>query len=67
MRAFDAHAIDRCRVPSIVLMENAGRQVVAAMEAMHSDLADRHEALRMCFPAGADDRPEVRVREPGGC
>jgi amino acid adenylation domain-containing protein len=29
------------------------------------DLADRHEALRMCFPAGADDRPEVRVREAG--
>jgi NAD(P)H-hydrate epimerase len=25
MRAFDAHAIERCRVPSLVLMENAGR------------------------------------------
>lgn len=25
MRAFDAYAIDRCRVPSLVLMENAGR------------------------------------------
>jgi len=25
MRAYDAHAIERCRVPSILLMENAGR------------------------------------------
>src|SRR5271166_5713693 len=25
MRAFDAHAIGRCRVPGAVLMENAGR------------------------------------------
>ncbi len=25
MRAFDAHAIEQCRVPSLVLMENAGR------------------------------------------
>jgi len=25
MRAFDAHAISRCRVPGVVLMENAGR------------------------------------------
>lgn len=25
MRAFDAHAIETCRVPSLVLMENAGR------------------------------------------
>jgi NAD(P)H-hydrate epimerase len=25
MRAFDAHAIGNCRVPSVVLMENAGR------------------------------------------
>ncbi|HZU81271.1 MAG TPA: NAD(P)H-hydrate dehydratase [Polyangiaceae bacterium] len=25
MRAFDAHAVERCRVPSLLLMENAGR------------------------------------------
>jgi NAD(P)H-hydrate epimerase len=25
MRAFDAHAIEQCRVPSLILMENAGR------------------------------------------
>jgi NAD(P)H-hydrate epimerase len=30
MRAFDAHAIEKCRVPSLVLMENAGRGVVDA-------------------------------------
>jgi NAD(P)H-hydrate epimerase len=39
MRAFDAHAIKQCRVPSLVLMENAGRNaadVVARMIARKS-------------------------------
>jgi amino acid adenylation domain-containing protein len=30
------------------------------------DVADRHEALRMCYPAGEDGRPEVRVRGADG-
>jgi len=30
------------------------------------DAADRHEALRMCYPAGEDGRPEVRVCEADG-
>jgi len=30
------------------------------------DVADRHEALRMRYPAGEDGRPEVRVGEADG-
>jgi NAD(P)H-hydrate epimerase len=32
MRAFDAHAIEVCKVPSLVLMENAGRGAADAVE-----------------------------------
>jgi ADP-dependent NAD(P)H-hydrate dehydratase / NAD(P)H-hydrate epimerase len=32
MRAFDAHAIEACRVPSLVLMENAGRGAADVIE-----------------------------------
>lgn len=32
MRAFDAHAIEVCRVPSLVLMENAGRGAAEVIE-----------------------------------
>jgi NAD(P)H-hydrate epimerase len=32
MRAFDAHAIGRCHVPSLVLMENAGRGATDVLE-----------------------------------
>src|SRR6185295_2321849 len=32
MRAFDAFAIDKCRVPSLVLMENAGRGATVVIE-----------------------------------
>jgi NAD(P)H-hydrate epimerase len=41
MREADRRAIDDIGIPSLVLMENAGRQAVAAMEAMYSDLSDR--------------------------
>jgi hydroxyethylthiazole kinase-like uncharacterized protein yjeF len=45
MREADRRTIDEIGIPSLVLMENAGRQVVAAMEAMYSDLAERQVAV----------------------
>jgi ADP-dependent NAD(P)H-hydrate dehydratase / NAD(P)H-hydrate epimerase len=49
MREADRRTIEEIGIPSLVLMENAGRQVVAAMEAMHDDLTDRHVAV-LCGP-----------------
>jgi hydroxyethylthiazole kinase-like uncharacterized protein yjeF len=45
MREADRRTIDEIGIASIVLMENAGRQVVAAMEAIHPDLLDRQVAV----------------------
>src|SRR6185312_13464184 len=45
MREADRRTIDDIGIPSIVLMENAGRQVVAAIEAIHGDLLDRQVAV----------------------
>src|SRR5262245_31660489 len=45
MREADRRTIDDIGIPSLVLMENAGRQTVAAMEAMYTDLLDRHVAV----------------------
>jgi hydroxyethylthiazole kinase-like uncharacterized protein yjeF len=42
MRDADRRTIEEIGIPSIVLMENAGRQVVAAIEAVHDDLLERH-------------------------
>jgi hydroxyethylthiazole kinase-like uncharacterized protein yjeF len=39
MREADRRTIEEIGIPSIVLMENAGRQAVAAMEAAFDDLA----------------------------
>src|SRR5262245_12971116 len=41
MREADRRTIDEVGIPSIVLMENAGRQVVAAIEAIHGDVLAR--------------------------
>ena len=41
MREADRRTIQEIGIASLVLMENAGRQAVAAIEAMHSDLLDR--------------------------
>jgi hydroxyethylthiazole kinase-like uncharacterized protein yjeF len=45
MRAVDRQTIDELGLPSIVLMENAGRQVVAAMETLIDDLSSRRLAV----------------------
>src|SRR5437867_6384013 len=41
MREADKRTIDDIGIPSLVLMENAGRQAVAAIEAMYADLLER--------------------------
>src|SRR5687767_3939273 len=45
MREADRRTIDDVGIPAIVLMENAGRQAVAAMEAAFEDLAASHVAV----------------------
>lgn len=45
MREADRRTIEEIGIPSLVLMENAGRQVVAAMEARYPDLLERTVAV----------------------
>jgi ADP-dependent NAD(P)H-hydrate dehydratase / NAD(P)H-hydrate epimerase len=45
MREADRRTIHEIGIPSIVLMENAGRQAVAAMEAAFEDLTTSHVAV----------------------
>src|SRR5438128_8686782 len=45
MREADRRTIEEIGIPSLVLMENAGRQVVATMEAMYGDLLERQVAV----------------------
>src|SRR5437667_10495059 len=45
MREADRRTIDDIGISSLVLMENAGRQAVAAMEAMYADLSERQVAV----------------------
>src|SRR3979409_2226122 len=45
MREADRRTIDDIGISSLVLMENAGRQAVAAMETMYSDLRERQVAV----------------------
>lgn len=50
MRAFDAHAIDKCKVPSLVLMENAGRGAADVIE--REALSGRAEGRRVVVVCG---------------
>src|SRR3977135_4454143 len=45
MREADRRTTDDIGIPSLVLMENTGRQAVAAMEAMYGDLPERQGAV----------------------
>jgi NAD(P)H-hydrate epimerase len=49
MRAFDKHAIDVCKVPSLVLMENAGRGATDVIEReILSGRADGQRVVLVC-------------------
>src|SRR3982074_1504189 len=45
MKEADRRTIEDIGIPSLVLMENAGRQAVAAMEAVYGDLLERQVAV----------------------
>jgi NAD(P)H-hydrate epimerase len=67
MRAADRRTIDEVGLPSVVLMENAGRQVVAALETLVDDLPSRTVAV-LCGTGnnGGDGFVVARVLQQRG-
>ena len=66
MREADRRTIDDVGIPSIVLMENAGRQAVAAMEAAYDDLLSSHVGV-LCgraFSRPSDGSGSALPRHP---
>ena len=50
MRSIDRRTIERHRIPEIVLMEQAGRQVVALLRSLHGDRLIEHHVFLLCGP-----------------
>src|SRR4051812_45212803 len=67
MREADRRTIEEIGIPSLVLMENAGRQVVAAIEAVHAELLEQSVAV-LCGRGnnGGDGFVVARTLLPGG-
>src|SRR5204862_8076014 len=68
MREADRRTIEDIGIPSLVLMENAGRQVVATIEAMHGTLVD-HRVGVLCGRGsnGGDGFVVARTLLQRGC
>ncbi len=57
MREADRRTIEEIGITSLVLMENAGRQVVAAIEATHGELLEGQVAILCGRGSNGGDRP----------
>ena len=50
MRRIDRRTIERLRIPEIVLMEQAGRQVASLLRTLHGDRLPERRVLVLCGP-----------------
>ena len=68
IREADRRTIDEIGIPARVLMENAGRQVVAALESLHPDLHE-HRVAVVCGKGnnGGDGFVVARRLSARGC
>jgi NAD(P)H-hydrate epimerase len=64
MREADRRTIEDVGIPSIVLMENAGRQAVAAMEAAFDDLATSRVGVICGRGNNGGDRSPASAQRP---
>ncbi len=61
MRAFDKHAIESCHVPSLLLMENAGRGATDIIERELCGGRARSSSRATCSRAARSWRPGSRA------